>query len=176
MNNDNNEDLNEPPLYNERNNSIDIINIFDIDPNDYNEINEQQQSEEKNWFIYRKYKWKYLNKQTETALKNFLENNMIYQETYFEGIKEENDKIFKMLKEYEKNKLVNLFNNHYKIFIKDKICNAYNSKNILVYRNIISNITSEKIFEEIYLQKLNNITNKINNKLINFCKINILFE
>jgi len=80
-----------------------MINQFDIDPNDYNEINDKPQpKEEVNWFIYKKNKWKYLNKETETFLKKFIENNMIYQKTYFKQINNENDKIFKMMKEYEK--------------------------------------------------------------------------
>jgi hypothetical protein len=43
-----------------------------------------------------------INKETETSLKKYIENNMIYQETYFKQINNENDKIFKMMKEYEK--------------------------------------------------------------------------
>ena len=153
---DNKENLKEPPPLLKRNNSIDIINQFNIDPNDYNENNDEPQpKEEVNWFIYKKNKWKYLNKETETSLKKFLENNMIYQETYFKQINNENDKIFKMMKEYEKKQLVNFFNKHYKAFIKDKICKVYNSKNLLVDRTIISDIISGQIFEEIYLYKLN---------------------
>ena len=149
-----------------------MINQFDIDPNDYNENNDEPQpKEEVNWFIYKKNKWKYLNKETETSLKKFLENNMIYQETYFKQINNENDKIFKMMKEYEKKQLVNFFNKHYKAFIKDKICKVYNSKNLLVDRTIISDIISGQIFEEIYLYKLNNIANEIKEDLT-FCKIN----
>jgi energy-coupling factor transporter ATP-binding protein EcfA2 len=171
---DNRENLKEPPPLLKRNNSIDIINQFDIDPNDYNENNDEPQpKEEVNWFIYKKNKWKYLNKETETSLKKFLENNMIYQETYFKQINNENDKIFKMMKEYEKKQLVNFFNKHYKAFIKDKICKVYNSKNLLVDRTIISDIISGQIFEEIYLYKLNNIANEIKGDLT-FCKIKYL--
>ena len=47
-------------------------------------------------------------------------------------------------------------------------------KYLLVYRHIISKITSDEIFEEIYLKKLNNITNIINNENLNFCKIKYL--
>ena len=106
---DNNEDFDKKEKRKEQqpllkiNNSIDIINQFDIDPNDYNENNDEPQpKEEVNWFIYKKNNWKNLNKETETSLKKFIENNMIYQETYFKQINNENDKIFKMMKEYEK--------------------------------------------------------------------------
>ena len=177
-NNNNKENLNEPPPILKRNNSIDIINQFDIDKNDYNEINDKPQPEEMNWFIYNENRWKYLNRETETALKNFLENSMIYQETYFKEINNENDKIFKMMKEYEKKQLVIFFNKNYKAFIKDKICKGYNSKkkNLKVNRDIILDITSNQIFQEIYLYKLNNVANLIKADL-NFCSfkhLNIL--
>ena len=169
--NDNNkENLNEPPPILKRNNSIDIIIQFDIDQNDYNEINDNPKPKEMNWFIYKKKKWKYLNIETKNSLKNFLENNMIYQETYFNQINNENNEIFEKMKEYEEKQLVNFFNEHYKAFMKDKICNDYNEKNLLVDRNNISKIIYSQIFEQIYLYKLNNIAKLIKSEL-NFCKI-----
>ena len=169
--NDNNkENLNEPPPILKRNNSIDIITQFDIDQNDYNEINDNPKPKEMNWFIYKKKKWKYLNIETKNSLKNFLENNMIYQETYFNQINNENNEIFEKMKEYEEKQLVNFFNEHYKAFMKDNICNDYNEKNLLVDRNNISKIIYNQIFEQIYLFKLNNIANLIKSEL-NFCKI-----
>ena len=173
-NDDNNRDIiNEPPPIRARSNSIDIINNFNIEPNDYNIINEQRrQPEEQNWFIYRdkKKNWKCLNNQAKASLQNFLENNIIYQEKYFEHLDKENDAIFKMLKVYEKNELVKFFNKYYKYFMKKYIFDVYNSKYILVYRKEISTLINNKIFEEIYLKKLDNIAKKINSDF-DFCKI-----
>ena len=55
-------------------------------------------------------------------------------------------------------------------FMKKYIFDVYNSKYILVYRKEISTLINNKIFEEIYLKKLDNITKKINSDLY-FCKI-----
>ena len=175
----NNNSVNELPAERIRINSIDIINNFEIDKNEINdnniEKNENPQRKQK-WYPYVKSEkeWKYLNKKTALALIQFLEDNMIYQETYFKKINNCNDKdVLKMLKDYEKKDLINFFDNNFQAFMKNKICFNYNEKYALIKRNMISEIISNKIFEEIYIKKLNNIIDNINSDL-DFCKIKYL--
>ena len=86
---------------------------------------------------------------------------MVYQEGYFEQKKDEKE-VLKILKEYEKSELIKFFKQKYKYFIKTKICQEYNSEYILVYRNIISDIIFSKLFEKVYVKKLNKIIDYIN--------------
>ena len=158
-----------------RNNSIQLIDNFDINFNDIkenNQDNETPQHDENNWYIYRNKKWKYLKEKTALDLSKFLEDNMVYQEGYFEQKKDEQE-VLKLLKEYEKSELLKFFNQHYKYFIKTKICQEYNCEYILVNRNIISNIVLGKLFEKVYIKKLNNIIENINSDP-KFCMIKYL--
>ena len=118
-----------------------------------NQDNETPQHDENNWYIYRNKKWKYLKEKTALDLSKFLEDNMVYQEGYFEQKKDEKE-VLKLLKEYEKSELLKFFNQHYKYFIKTKICQEYNCEYILVNRNIISNIVLGKLFEKVLYKKV----------------------
>ena len=147
-----------------RNNSIDLINDFNIDDNKEDENNNQTPGyEENNWFIYKENKWIYLGEKTALVLKKFLEDNMIYQEKYFE--QKTDDKVFNLLKEYEKAELIKFFNGNYKEFVKNKICQQNDYNYIKIDRNKINDITSSKVFEEIYNKKMNNIIDSINSDL-----------
>ena len=161
---DNSQNVIELPPAIIRNNSIQLIDNFDINFNDIKEnieIIETPQHDEKNWYIYRNKKWKYLKEKTALYLTKFLEENMVYQEGYFEQKKDEKE-VLKILKEYEKSELIKFFKQKYKYFIKTKICQEYNSEYILVYRNIISDIIFSKLFEKVYVKKLNKIIDYIN--------------
>ena len=167
----NNASINEFPAAKIRSNSIDLINNFDID-----EINEKEifiPKKERNWYIYKEKKWVYLKENTAISLKNFLEENIVYQEEYFKQKNKDNDKALELLKNYEKNELIRFFHENYTDFVKHKICQVYNLKYALVNRNTINDITSNKIFEEVYIKKLNNIIDSINSNLNTF-QINYL--
>ena len=156
-----------------RNNSIDLISEFDIDEIKENKKEKElPQLEENNWFIYKSKKWKYLTEKTALDLKQFLEKDMLYQEKFFEPKKNEIE-VFKLFKEYEKHELVKFFNKNYKSFIKNKICQVYNLKYIHVNRNILNNLVFSKVFEDIYIKKLNNTIDAINSDL-NFYMIKYL--
>ena len=184
----NNKSANELPAERIRINSIDIINNFELDKNEINDNNIEKNANpqrKQKWYPYVKSEkeWKYLNKKTASELIQFLEDNMIYQESYFKKINNCNVKVvLKMLKDYEKKDMItiekyvilfNYFDTNYQDFMKNKICFNYNEKYPLIKRNMISEIISNKIFEEIYIKKLNNIIDNINSDL-DICKIKYL--
>ena len=110
----NNKSANELPAERIRINSIDIINNFELDKNEINDNNIEKNANpqrKQKWYPYVKSEkeWKYLNKKTASELIQFLEDNMIYQESYFKKINNCNDKVvLKMLKDYEKKDMITI--------------------------------------------------------------------
>jgi hypothetical protein len=144
-----------------KNNSIDLINNFDIDEIKETKKDIELSPNEENWLSYKSKEWKYLTEKIVLELKQFLEKDILYQEKFFEPKKNEKE-VFKLLKEYEKNELIKFFNKNYKTFIKLDICKKYDSKYIHINRHILNYSEFKKIFEEIYIKKLNNTIDAIN--------------
>ena len=141
--------------------SIDLCDDFNEGENKENNNNIilQKRNEDNNWFPFKNRNWNYLKEDSKHSLMNFLENNMIYQESYFKI--DNMDKVLKSLKQYEKNDLINFFELQKKDFLKGKINKQYNSNIIHFDKVIISNIVSSQQFKEIYKNKINNEVNKI---------------
>ena len=149
--------------------SIELVDDFKCSETVFPKI--QINNEKENWYPFKQNNWKYLDEKSKDSLNDFLQNNMIYQESYFNI--EDNDIILKSLKEYEREDLVNFFELKKKEFIREKINNVYKNKYIYHDSTKISEITSSKKFKEILMNK---ITNKIDiiNKEKDFCKIDYL--
>ena len=127
--------------------------------------------EEKNWYPVQQKRWKYLNSNSQNLLNDFLNNNMIYQDYYFN--KKDNDIVLNSLKDYERNDLINFFDSKKKLLIIEKINRVFMNKYIYQSNATISQITTSKEFKDIYINKIKNEVNKIK-KEINFCRIDYL--
>ncbi len=123
------------------------------------------------WYPFIQKNWKYLTGISESLLKNFLEKEMLYQDSYF--YIDTNDVIFKSLKVYEKNDLINFFYNNKKNFILKDINKYYNSKYIYCRNLQLSNITQSQQVKDIYIDKINEEVEKLNQDK-NYCKINYI--
>ena len=150
--------------------SIDLVNNFNLNDSEDNSYKAPKAAnvEEENWFPFRQKNWSYLNENSKNLLNDFLKNNMIYQDFYFK-IKD-NDTVFNSLKEYEKNDLIEFFEQKKKSFINEKINEDYKNKHIYQINTTISQIISSKEFKDIYINKINKEVDKIKGNT-NFCKI-----
>ena len=167
------EDNNEDEKYENddaKNNSIDLMDDFDLELFDFQENQTPFQYENLQHFEEKRIKS--LNEDTKRLLSNFLQKEMIFQDEYF-NIEDVNDKTFNDLKLYEKNDLINYFESKKNEYILEKINKPYSLKFLLLIDDSIPKITQEKIFENVYRKKLNNEINKIN-QTIEFCKIDYL--
>ena len=151
--------------------SINLIDNFNDSDDD--EINQQitENTTEKNWYPFIESNWRYLNKESNNSLINFLQNSMIYQDSFFTN--KDNNIIFNSLKDYMINDLIKIFESEKKNFIVDKISKNYYTRHITCDKNIISKIVSSLEFKNIYKIKIKNIINQINQNK-EFCKIKYL--
>ena len=153
-----------------KNNSIDLIDNFDLELFNLEEKKTSEQYE-----ILQKYeekRIKSLNDDIKKLLLNFLQKEMIFQDEYFKR-QDINDITFNELKEYEKNILIDYFESKKNEFIYEKITKPYSLKFLILNDDSISKIIKEDIFGNAYKKKLNNEINLINQK-IDFCKIEYL--
>ena len=102
------------------------------------------------------------------SLKQFMEKNMIYQDSFL-NLKS-NDEVYNSLKLEIRNDLIKFFESKNKNFI-EKICEKYNSRNINIDKNSISNITKSKMFQDIYFNKIRKVQNSIMNEKKEVCEI-----
>ena len=154
-----------------RNNSIDLIDNFDLDLININEEKTPPQYE-----ILQKFdenKLKLLSDETKNSLSNFLQKEMVYQEDSLKGNDNNNDKVFSELKEYERNDLINFFESQKNDFILNKINFPYSLKFLMINNDSITQIIQGEIFEKIYRIKINNEINLINQDIV-FSKIDYI--
>jgi hypothetical protein len=155
-----------------RNNSIDLIDNFDLDLININEEKTPPQYE-----ILQKFdenKLKLLSDETKNSLSNFLQKEMVYQEDSLKGNDNNNDKVFSELKEYERNDLINFFESQKNDFILNKLNFPYSLKFLMINNDSITQIIQGEIFEKIYRIKINNEINLINQDIV-FSKIDYQF-
>ena len=139
-----------------KNNSIDLIDDFDLELFNLEEKKTSEQYE-----ILQKYeekRIKSLNDDTKKLLLNFLQKEMIFQDEYFKR-QDINDITFNELKEYEKNVLIDYFESKKNEFIYEKITKPYSLKFLILNDDSISKIIKEDIFGNVYKKKLNNSWN-----------------
>ena len=153
-----------------KNNSIDLIDNFDLELINLEEKKTSDQYENLQKFEEKRIKC--LNDDTKKSLVNFLQKEMIFQDEYFKK-QDINDNTFNDLKEHEKNALIDFFETKKNEFIYEKITKPYSLKFLILNENSISQIIKEDFFEKIYTKKLNNEINLINQN-IEFCKIEYL--
>ena len=165
------EEIQNEPLKNEdiEENSFDLIDNF-------NNINEEKlvnniKENKENWYPLKQKKWIHLNEDSTNNLIYFLENDMIYQDSYF--IKEHFDTVYNSLRNYEKNDLINIFDFVKKKFLIEKINKSFSTSHIYCNKLLISQITSSEQFKDIFMNKINKEIEKINLDK-DFCKIDYL--
>ena len=154
--------------------SIELVDNFNFDFDDSEDnfsILPELDNIEENWYPFKKKKWKYLNENSQNSLNDFLNNNMLYQDSYFN--KKDNDIVLNALKDYERNDLINFFESKKKYFMIEKINKEYMTKQIHQSNTTITQITTSKEFKEIYINRINNEVDKIK-KDLNFCRIDYL--
>ena len=151
--------------------SIELVDNFNDSKEE--EIHSKIQEIIKNdkWYPFKQINLKYLNDNSKDLLYQFLEKDIIYQDSYFS--KKDNDIVFNSLKEYEKNDLINFFESQKINFIKETINEVYSTKYIYYKKLSISKIISSKEFENVYINKINKEIEKINIDK-NICKIHYL--
>ena len=154
----------------EKNNSIDLIDNFNLDL-----FNIEQKNTPAQYEILQKFdenKFKNLPNDIKNSLSDFLQKEMFYQEDFFKE-KDKNDKVFNELKEYMKIDLINFFESKKNDFILNKINSPYSIKFLIANFDSIEKLIKGEEFNSIYKQKINNKIDLIN-KDINFCKIEYL--
>ena len=153
--------------------SFNLIDNFDEDfKEEKNEKINQGKKNGDNWYPFNTNNLKFLLKESLISLKNFLETEMEYQDSYFNE-NNDNDKVLKSLKEYELKDLINFFDSHKKDFILE-INKFVESKKINVNENQISQIVSSKEYKEFYFNKIKKEINRINQEEKEFCQIKYL--
>lgn len=140
--------------------SIELVDDFNIAGENNNNSMVVNHSDE-NWYPFKQGKFSYLEDNLQNSLKQFMEKNMIYQDSYL-NIKTDNDEVYNSLKLEIRNNLIKFFESKKKDFV-GKICKEYNSKIISIDKNSISNITKSKMFQDIYMNKIRNVKNSIMN-------------
>ena len=150
--------------------SIDLKDNFDIE--EIIDNNNNKIKNEDNWFPFKKRNWNSLNEESKKSLRNFMQNDMIYQDSYLNK-KDDYDEVLNALKKYERNNLINYFDFHKKIFIIDKINMPYIKKHIYCNKLLIYQIISDKDLADSFTYNLNDEIEKlILDK--NFCKMKYL--
>jgi len=148
--------------------SIELVDNFNVAEENNNKLIIENHDEE-NWHPFKQIKFNDLDNDIQNSLKQFMEKNMIYQDSYL-NLKTDNDEVYNSLKLEMRNDLIKFFESKKKNFI-DKICKTYNSVNINIDKISISNITKSKMFQDIYMNKIRNVKNCIMNINKNECKI-----
>ena len=139
--------------------SIELIDDFNIVEENINKSMVVNYDEE-NWYPFKPIKFKYLDGNMQKSLKDFMEKNMIYQDSFL-NLKSDNDEVYNSLKLEMRNDLIKFFESKKKNFI-DEICGKYNSRNINIDKNIISNITKSKMFHDKNMSKIRKTKNLMN--------------
>ena len=148
--------------------SIELVDDFNIvEKSNNNSILENH--DEENWHPFKKIKFNYLDGDMQNSLTQFMEKNMIYQDSYL-NLKTDNDDVYNSLKLEIRNDLIKFFESQKKNFV-DQICKAYNSVNINIDKISISNITKSKMFQDIYMNKIRSVKNSIMNVKKKICEI-----
>ena len=148
--------------------SIELVDNFNLVEEDINK-SVIANSDEENWHPFKQNKFNYLENNIQKSLKQFMEKNMVYQDSFL-NLKTDNDEVYNSLKLEIRDDLIIFFESKKKIFVNN-ICNNFNSKNINIDKNSISNITKSKMFQDIYMNKIRKVKNSIINIEKNVCEI-----